>query len=375
MKVNRTEYIVLQLLRAAVFGSSVQYTEETDWNAVFDEMSIHRVASIPCDLLGSLPLDEETRRKWQSYCVNQQIFYQKIATAQTELCTAFKETGIDFAIIKGMSAAVYYPVSAYRTMGDIDMLIREADVPKAEKLLWGLSYNRIRGINDRHRNYRKNGIELELHTRFARMKDESREKMLNAYLMNSMENAAGMLPVSQNGMVILQHLRQHLPEGIGLRQVMDWMMFVHASGLTDWTEFNEISQQAGVFTFQKTLTKLCVKYLGLPAREDIAWCDDADEELYDELMQFVFSKGNFGYKTGVTDNSGKIATSGNIFGAFARLQRGGLCRWEAARRHPILRPFAWIYQLIRVRTQLNPAALKSDLEEARHLTAFLNKIL
>ena len=75
------------------------------------------------------------------------------------------------------------------------------------------------------------------------------------------------------------------------------------------------------------------------------------------------------------DNSGKIATSGNIFGAFARLQRGGLCRWEAARKHPIFRPFAWVYQLYRIRNQIDPATLKSDLEEAKHLTAFLSKIL
>lgn len=28
-----------------------------------------------------------------------------------------------------------------------------------------------------------------------------------------------------------------------------------------------------------------------------------------------------------------------------RLQYGGLCRWNAAKKYPILRPFAWFYQI------------------------------
>ena len=28
-----------------------------------------------------------------------------------------------------------------------------------------------------------------------------------------------------------------------------------------------------------------------------------------------------------------------------RLQAGGLCRWNAAKKYSVLRPFAWIYQI------------------------------
>jgi hypothetical protein len=31
--------------------------------------------------------------------------------------------------------------------------------------------------------------------------------------------------------------------------------------------------------------------------------------------------------------------------AFKRLQAGGICRWNAAKKYPILRPFAWVYQI------------------------------
>ena len=35
----------------------------------------------------------------------------------------------------------------------------------------------------------------------------------------------------------------------------------------------------------------------------------------------------------------------NPLRAFKRLQAGGLCRWNAVKKYPILRPFAWIYQI------------------------------
>ena len=378
---------VCLLLSEAVFGVPHEYAQETDWGAVYREMAIHGVAGIPCDLIGDLPLDDGVREAWKRYCVNQQIYYQRIAATQTEVCTAFEETGIGYVVLKGMAAAMYYPVPGYRTMGDIDILIKEEDLSGAEKVLWGLSFNRIRGINDRHLNFRRNDVELELHVKFARSKDEAAEKVLNNYLMIGFEKRdkkmAGrspfyVFPVEQNGMVILQHLRQHLTEGIGLRQVTDWMCFVNYSGLTDWSVFNEISRRAGLFTFQKVLTKMCEKYLTLFKREDIAWCDEADDSVCDELMRFVLSRGNFGYKVKDGNLGGKIASAGGIGGGFARLQRGGMCRWEAVRRHPVLRPFAWLYQLIRVSGQFirgeASVNLKDDMQEARSVTELMQKL-
>ena len=69
-------------------------------------------------------------------------------------------------------------------------------------------------------------------------------------------------------------------------------------------------------------------------------------------------------KTGATWLSG---IRGPV-GFFRYLQRGGVCNWKAARKHVLLRPFAWVYQAGRcVRVVLTrkdiAGSVRFDMEE------------
>ena len=69
----------------------------------------------------------------------------------------------------------------------------------------------------------------------------------------------------------------HLRTGLGLRQVIDWAMYVDRE-LDDafWDrEFQAAAKESGLETLAITVTKLCQQYLGL--KDSITWCRDADE--------------------------------------------------------------------------------------------------
>ena len=106
----------------------------------------------------------------------------------------------------------------------------------------------------------------------------------------------------------------------------------------------KLLKTVGMEQLALTTTAMCQRYLGL--RQDFHGCETVDPELCDELMSYIMEKGNFGRKSGET---GKIASVffdiSSPIRAFRRLQAGGMCRWDAAKKHPILRPFAWIYQI------------------------------
>lgn len=58
-----------------------------------------------------------------------------------EVLGAFKETGIEAIVLKGMALATQvYPVAALRQCGDIDVLVRKEDLLRAEEVLLGLGY-------------------------------------------------------------------------------------------------------------------------------------------------------------------------------------------------------------------------------------------
>ena len=151
------------------------------------------------------------------------------------------------------------------------------------------------------------------------------------------------LPRNTNGLVLLEHVRQHMVRsGLGLRQIVDWMMFVH-NGLDDtaWiTEFRDMTQVTGLETLAVTLTYMCRKWLGLSDR--ITWCNKADDELADMLLIRILADGNFGKGTPISENAIRQLRKKNAIGY---LQMAGLVHWKAANKYPILRPFAWLYQI------------------------------
>ena len=100
----------------------------------------------------------------------------------------------------------------------------------------------------------------------------------------------------------MHHLKY---QGIGLRQIIDWMMFAQ-SELTDevWEkEFKALAREAGLESLAITITYLCQKWLGLS--KELTWCHEADEDFADEILMRLFVDGYFGHERPL---AGKIQT-------------------------------------------------------------------
>lgn len=149
--------------------------------------------------------------------------------------------------------------------------------------------------------------------------------------------------------------------GIGLRQIVDWMMFVHAYLTPEkWeNEFKPLADRTGFTCFSTILTLMCKMYIGLP--DPVPWCENADPSAASELMEFVLNSGNFGHKARKPAEQRQVeVVSRNITrkGLFRYLQETGELRWSLLERHPKLRPFAWMYQTGRILK----AGMKSGLK-------------
>ena len=104
---------------------------------------------------------------------------------------------------------------------------------------------------------------------------------------------------------------------------------------------------AGLKKLAVTVTRMCQLYLGLS--EDITWCRDADENLCHKLMAHTLSQGNFGRKQDrkLHGAVGVLNALDSDLNFFQLLHRHGCYNWKAVKKHPWLKPFAWLYQLIR----------------------------
>ena len=352
--------------------------EECDWNAVYAEMKEHAIAFLAQKWLENgakkLSMDEALRNEWLRGCMRQQVRWIQIMSAQDRMLNVLAENQIECVIIKGAAAAIYYPQPSLRAMGDIDFLVKREDYERAARVLEENGYEQEHGHNFSHHHYgyRKDGVSFELHRRLG-IVQESDEATLGLFEdgieRRQMEQIGSfrypILPAELNGLVLMFHINQHLRSGLGLRQIIDWMVYMDRNN--NLQELLPLFRQTGMEKLALTVTAMCQEYLGLggmsmeageaTAREDIA--EEAreiparealviDPGVYptQELMDYIYEKGNFGTKSG---EEGKIASvfliATSPLQLFRRLQAGGLSRWKAAGKYRFLRPFAWIYQI------------------------------
>ena len=325
---------MLQLLKASLWDYSSGRATEED----YDELNKHSIILLTAPIYNSLDLPHKLHEQWRTAILQQLAYNVKYKREQMAL-----PIEVPYVILKGSSAAQYYPNPLYRKMGDIDIMTnRGEDFDVACNSLIQAGYRVVKDYN-RETGLVKNGVMVEVHRYFASLNDVTQAKYMDDLIIENI-NSTHILPDLINGLVLLEHISQHLENGIGLRQIIDWMMFVHKC-LPDekWPEFQVLAQNIGLETLAIVTTRMCELYLGLPERN---WCKSSDDNLCIQLMDYILACGNLGTKktedSDISENA--LAAASTPKAAFELLQRRGIANWEAAKKYDILRPFAWIYQ-------------------------------
>lgn len=375
---NQTEQILLQAIQQSLWNTDITFSEDTDWNAVLKEAEEQAVLGLVMDVA---PM--EVQKKWKSKASAGTAHFVRILHYQEQLYKLLKENDIPMVILKGCAAALYYPNPAQRSMGDIDFLVPHEHYNRTKELL---AQNGYKIADDprypRHIHVHKDGIAFEQHRFFSSEGIEVEEYVTEG--MSAIEERSiygsvfRMLPKLANGLVLLGHMVQHLKTGLGLRQVIDWMMFVHAE-LDDalWnTAFQKAASAIGLEPAAINMTRLCQLYLGLS--DSIQWCQNADIELCDELIENLLSSGNFDRKRGKGSAVEKVTSNITRKGLFRYLQSAGEYNWKAYHKHKWLKPFAWTYQICRyVKKGIQAkrgGKLKEDLARGKQRSDLLKRM-
>lgn len=347
---NSTEEMFL-LLKESLFSEAQDLpyqTSDWDWPYIYKELCDHSIAGLPYRFLKSdiIP-DKKLCNEWEKRCLLQFRRWAHVMYGQQKLLHLLDENHIDCVILKGSAAALLYPQPTLRAMGDVDFLVRREDYERTAGLLEqnGYQLTHEKNVKAHHYVYIKEDILYELHKRMAivRESDEELNELFDDGVTNREIKQEGkysfpVLPTNLNGLVLLFHINQHLRSGLGLRQIIDWMMYVEKNGIEGMLP---LLRKTEMEKFAFTVTAMCQKYLGLKTIVPIE-----DDYPCDELMAFVLAKGNFGRLAGM---KGKVASvfldMSSPIRVFKRLQAGGQDRWKAVKKHKVLRPFAWIYQI------------------------------
>lgn len=362
---------LFESLRFSLFGEAYPQASETrpDWNQVFMEAS--RQTVLPLVYEAGLGLPEARRPSdeilglHRNAVIRRVIDNERLMAAQDEVLAAFQKAGIPCVVLKGSSAARFYPKPELRVLGDIDLLVERGLMGQASEALLSLGYQPTVVNELYHHGFRKGKAMVELHFEAF----SAPESPIGLEIKNTMADAVGLaLLAEMNGysfpvlsperqaISLLLHLYFHMAgSGVGLRQVCDFAVFARSVPPDTWErDIAPVLRRCGILRFAEVLTKACVMFLGLPASL-VPWCLDVKETLAEALMEDFLLSGNFGVKQASqrasvilsADKEGKGRQGLMPLIALRNINQYARRNYKLARAVPVLLPVFWVYLPLR----------------------------
>ncbi len=362
---NNSFDIVLRLLQNALWKTDVGEIRDCNWEEIEDIVKKHLIGSILASIDRNAGIPKSSRDKWIAAAAYQMVNNHRLLSDQDSMLKILSDADIPVVILKGVASSQYYPRSEFRSMGDVDFMVPREKYEDAYRALSANGFTLIheRSETERHIELKHNGFIYELHRFYTVSNDQKYAERLDNLILSNIEkrimisfegHCVPVLPPLINGLVLLQHINHHLERGLGLRQIIDWMMFffsvIDSAGI--WEEFHEYAVLTGLSQLEYYVTSMCIHYLGLKSPTDAY---DADRNECYELLQYILTSGNFGQAQAADDTKVTMVLKRNrsLVQRVRMMYRNGNIHWKETHKHSLLPPFAFAYQLIRYIKEMN----------------------
>lgn len=351
---------IFGLLGQNLFGVPFVPESDVDWKAVLQESKHQAVCyQVFADCHRFSGIDGEFRDVIRSVLVRGMMKNMQVHAQHTDLHRLMTEHGIPYVTLKGAASARYYPDPQSRVMGDVDFYVPEGAFDKALAVCQEAGFEASGLDHICHVILRKGRIHMEMHRIPAGVPDGEVGQAVKDLLSN-LQETAGVVSSPlvtcccpsdfHHGLIMLMHMQHHLlAEGIGLRHLSDWAVFVNRFGEGAFAElFREKLKVIGLWKLARLLSLCAVEYLGLPEQP---WMQETagDRELARGLMEDILAGGNFGakdrqraYEGLFISNRGKDGVRSNrIRQGVQAMNRITYMKYPFIEKYPVLLPAGW----------------------------------
>ncbi len=385
MNISKYQQNLLSLCSHALFGKPVDNTAELDAE-VIDEA--RRQTVLP--LISGFFADKAKEKNLALNITAKNILVKNV---HLDVDKMMSSAGIPYVILKGCASADYYPEPILRTMGDVDFLVPKEYIGRAFDILKSNGYVPEDSGEMLHYSFSKNDCDIELHRGINGIPKGEKGEILKEYFSDIFEKAVrseeGVVVPSRfhHGLIILLHMVSHLiAEGMGLRHLCDWAVFVSQFSDEEFKDmFESRLQKVGLWKAAKLMTACSVEYLGCPNKE---WAKGIEQELIDALICDIFTGGNFGHKQKNRDQQIKFISNREHYTVdnrsvfcqlFVTLNSKAKCRYKFIEKHPELLPVGWVavvidYIGLLLKGKRSAKNFKSNIETAKIRKSIYNKI-
>lgn len=222
-----------------------------------------------------------------------------------DLYDVFSSSDVKYVVVKGQTAASYYPDQLLRQSGDIDYFCDNYNFPLSQKAInqvWGVDGER--NCSEKHVHFDRNGVMYEGHFELLDLYNKRKEDYWKRLLTEDSGTTVTIdgrqiktLSPTLHVLYIFLHLYHHLMSlGVGLRQFCDMAVMLHyAKEEIDMSALRRNLHELGMEKAWKACGSILVDNLGLQEDELGFSLAKRDRRYGKKIMNVVLYRGNMGH--------------------------------------------------------------------------------
>lgn len=377
---KKSDKYLIELLLASIKEDYYPSNDisDVDFERILKISSLSRVAN--CVYYGMLKLDQEILNKipninaFKQECLVYGVKEKIQETDIIDIINAFNKENINMLFFKGYVLKHIFPKTDMRVMGDIDFLIEQKDITRAQKVIESIGFKKDNLDFNVEVAYVRN-VEVELHKKLstAELKyfDDAwkhKEKFLNYPNTYTLE-------ANYHFIYLLSHALQHTKKGgLGLKYPLDFYLYLTKYDI-DFDKIKKDLSKNKLDKFAKLIILLCHKWFNLDLSKYQVFIDDfkVEDSIMETFEIFILSGGEYGINRNIY--TVQRATQGNklkyllskIFRPFRYVVKTDYPKWWQYLLLPFYYFKYWFNFLI-IKGGINIKKAKSYVSEKEDIT-------
>lgn len=292
-----------------------------------------------------------------------------------ELTKLLSENGIDFIPFKGILIREYYPDPAFRSFGDIDIIIRKDDRKRCHKLMLEHGYLAETDFGEVYA-YEKGVEYYEIHTDIM-LVNITKNADYKGYFQNMWEYAEKLsdheyrFKAEFHFVYLISHIAKHVyARGAGVRMYLDIALIMRALP-TDF-DWNFVMAELEKLKLDRFFSVMCEAIRGWFGVTCGCGYEAPDNATVEDFMRFTMAGGVFG-GSGVsaahahmrktdTSETGRLFKLKSALRLLFPTAETLESRYTYLKKSRLLLPIAWVH-----RPLINLKKLKKELTRTRNI--------
>lgn len=331
----------------------------------------------------------EIKQIWKRDALKINAFQTRKTMKILQICKQFLKQNLKVLIVKGLICRSLYPQPDNRQSNDEDLYVQKEDFEAVKDILLKNNFTIVSKSDDVTTFIDPiSGLSIELHTALFSLEskaygnyqryfnyafDECIVHRINGVDVYSLEYTQHLL------FLILHFVKHFFHGGVGIRQVVDIVMYSEAYGdKVDWDRLYDILKDLNIYVlivnlFAMAHDKLEFDYTKIRVPEGI------DKSDYQDLFGDIMDAGIFGQSSSErihsatitlnTISDGKTSVLKSIFPSLKEMQG----KYKYLNKYPVLLPFAYISRIVNYKKNNSSKNSQRTIEVGKQRIELLKK--